>query len=581
MNCFFTTILSALAFLNHKSIHSFTFHKSFSYRIRNHRIAIGDRKDCPVLFKEAHHLCKLVPTNADSSVDIVQERKVEVISVLRNVIDPEAGTDIIESGWISINADVNSVPEFYISSDGNVSLTLSLPSDYGSDIYEEIKKICILEISMLDWVDDVKITLKDSKPQSTILKPLIEENKSSTGDIRHIIAVSSCKGGVGKSTVTVNLAYTLSKQGYSVGILDADIYGPSLPTMTTSSNEGGGIRTMYNASTNKLMPVEMQGVKLLSLGFINKGAAIMRGPMVNQILNQFVSLCDWGSLDFLLIDMPPGTGDIQLTLAQIMNISAAVVVTTPQKLSFVDVVKGIDMFDTVNIPCVAVVENMAEYEKYSFGPDFYSDLRNSIVNAVKEDVESDSIDEIIRKKIESQRKPQRLFGAGHIQRLQEMWGYDETIGQLISLPLDEEMSSCGDKGSPYVLKYPASPIADKMRTLANCVVNELEKGRAAQSNKFGYEQERIYMDDNTLNTAPRRVSLSPFELRSDCRCALCVEELTGKRILDPSSIDATSIRPLSMASIGRYAMSVDWNDGHKSLYPFKQVTALFDKQQRK
>ena len=325
--------------------------------------------------------------------------------------------------------------------------------------------------------------------------------------------------------------------------------------------------------------------------------------MVNQILNQFVSLCDWGSLDFLLIDMPPGTGDIQLTLAQIMNISAAVVVTTPQKLSFVDVVKGIDMFDTVNIPCVAVVENMAEYEKYSFGPDFYSDLRNSIVNAVKEDVESDSIDDIIRNKIESQKKPRRLFGAGHIQRLQEMWGYDETIGQLISLPLDEEMSSCGDKGSPYVLKYPASPIADKMRTLANCVVNELEKGRAAQSNKFGYEQERIYMDDNTLNNAPCKVSLCPFEQRSDCRCALCVEELTGKRflnyilnrsknnlfpvlysfhrILDPSSIDATSIRPLSMASIGRYAMSVDWNDGHKSLYPFKQVTALFDKQQRK
>jgi MinD-like ATPase involved in chromosome partitioning or flagellar assembly len=259
--------------------------------------------------------------------------------------------------------------------------------------------------------------------------------------------------------------------------------------------------------------------------------------MVNQILNQFVSLCDWGKLDYLIIDMPPGTGDIQLTLAQIMNISAAVVVTTPQKLSFVDVVKGIDMFDTVNIPCVAVVENMAEYDKYSFDDDFYQSLADEVRQRLAgSDLQSisgsEAIQDILRKKVEGQRKPQRLFGMGHFQRLKEMWGYDENIGQLVSLPLEDEVSSAGDKGYPYVLQYPDSEIAKKMRGLANCVIAELEKGRVVGKTTFRYDKDcnTICVEGGKLfNDA---VCVDPYDLRCNCRCATCVEELTGKRYIN-------------------------------------------------
>ena len=162
---------------------------------------------------------------------------------------------------------------------------------------------------------------------------------------------------MGKSTTSVNLAYTLRSKGHKVGILDADIYGPSLPTMTSPVSPD----LVSDPVTGFLLPMKCeQNVSLMSMGWINKGAAIMRGPMVNQILNQFVSLCDGRTTLSLTAS---GTGDIQLTLARIINVDAAVIVTTPQRL-IVDVVKGIDLFDTVRSR-VAVVENMAQIDAYT------------------------------------------------------------------------------------------------------------------------------------------------------------------------------------------------------------------------
>ena len=172
------------------------------------------------------------------------------------------------------------------------------------------------------------------------------------GDVGHIVAVASCKGGVGKSTTAVNLAYALAAAGERVGIVDLDIHGPSLPTM---ARPDGGLQL----DGEVLLPLEAHGVKLMSMGFINPGAMPLRGAKVTPVVQQLVGRTAWGALDFLIVDMPPGTGDVQLTLAQDFRVSAAVLVTTPQRLSFVDVVKGVEMFDKVDIPTVAVVENMA------------------------------------------------------------------------------------------------------------------------------------------------------------------------------------------------------------------------------
>jgi Mrp family chromosome partitioning ATPase/DUF971 family protein len=417
-----------------------------------------------------------------------------------------------------------------------------------------------MNLQFLDWVTKVDVKLISSKV-ITVDPNEIRRSEGGMNGVKNVIAVSSCKGGVGKSTVSVNLAYTLRNKGFKVGILDADIYGPSLPTMTRPAST-----EIKFGLSNQLTPLEFNGVSLMSMGFINKGAAIMRGPMVNQILSQFVSLTDWGELDYLVVDMPPGTGDIQLTLAQIMNISSAVIVTTPQRLSFVDVVKGIDLFDTVNIPCVAVVENMADYDSYSFPPDFYTSLANQLASSLSNSGNPEAIASLLKSSIESQKKPRRMFGDGHLHRLRDMWGMEN----LVSIPLLENLSICADAGVPYVLAHPTSLVASRMNSLADKVLGELSR----LSTESSVPKLEYGSDDNSI--IYEGVKISPKEIRADCRCAVCVEEFTGRALLDASKIPA-DIKPLVMAPIGRYATSIDWSDGHKSLIPFRQLSKLKEK----
>ena len=231
--------------------------------------------------------------------------------------------------------------------------------------------------------------------------------------VKHVIAVGSGKGGVGKSTVAINLAAELSKN-YKVGVLDLDIYGPSLP-MVIGSNEQPKI-----TAEQKLIPIEKFGMKFMSFGFINSdnAATIWRGPMVAKLTTQFFDDVIWGELDYLILDLPPGTGDIQLTLVQRLALTGAIIVTTPQDLALLDVKKGADMFKKVNTPVLGVVENMSHY---------------LCPHCNKESV---------------------IFpgsgGASESERLE--------VPLLAQIYMTPEISSSTDSGEPYVFKYTDSPI---------------------------------------------------------------------------------------------------------------------------
>lgn len=223
-----------------------------------------------------------------------------------------------------------------------------------------------------------------------------------------VIAVASGKGGVGKSTVTVNLAVALAQAGYTVGLLDTDIYGPSIPTMFGVTEEKPRVD-----SNRKIVPIEREGVKLLSMGFLAdpEQAVIWRGPMVSNAIRQFLGDAAWGDLDFLLLDLPPGTGDIQLTIVQTVALTGAVIVSTPQEVALADARRGVAMFENVKVPVLGIVENMA----YFTPPDLPE-------------------------------KKYHLFGEGGARRLAEKL----EVPFLGEIPIEQMLRESGDAGTPVV-----------------------------------------------------------------------------------------------------------------------------------
>ncbi len=360
-----------------------------------------------------------------SSKEITVE---QIHTALKEVIDPDLGQDIVTLGFVR-NPKIEK---------NNISVEINLTTP-ACPVKEQLKSQCETALHNIPGVDQVSVvmtatTRKAERDAASTVHPALAQ-------VKHIIAVASGKGGVGKSTSTVNLAFALAQTGAKVGILDADVYGPSLPKMVkiTKGAEQNG--------TTMIVPPEAHGIKILSAGmFADAGqAAILRGPMAGNLLKQFLTQVQWGELDYLLIDYPPGTGDIQLTISQTVSLSGAVIITTPQDVALLDVRKAVSMFKTLKVPVLGVIETMSYFV-------------------------CDGCD-----------KKHFIFRSGGGEKLAREFG----VSYLASIPIDPSVAVASDEGEPTTHRSPDSEVSKAYRAAAGATAGQLSILAAASSSKLG------------------------------------------------------------------------------------------------
>ncbi len=329
--------------------------------------------------------------------------------------DPALGTDLVSAGMVKT---------VVVDERGRAAITIELTTP-ACPSKAEIEAAVRAAVGAVAGVSGVDVTL-GAKLWG---RPNHPSNPRLPG-VKNIIAVAAGKGGVGKSTVSTNLAASLMRLGAKVGILDADVYGPSIPLMMGEPQKPAGVET-----TNKIIPAQHHGLSVISVGFFVErgGAVIWRGPMVHKLLQQFIEDVEWGELDYLVVDLPPGTGDAQLSLSQLLPITGAVMVTTPQEVSIIDVEKALAMWQRVEVPVLGLVENMSGYVCPSCGHH----------------------DEIFLKG----------GGRGLAER--------SNIPFLGEIPLQPAVSRGGDAGTPVVLADPGGRIAEIFLDLASKVACQL------------------------------------------------------------------------------------------------------------
>ncbi|GMV56971.1 MAG: hypothetical protein AMXMBFR72_00920 [Betaproteobacteria bacterium] len=331
-----------------------------------------------------------------------------VNEILKTVVDPNTGKDLVSSR-AARNVKVS-------GADVSVDIELGYPA---ASQVDGIRSLVVNALKAAGASNvSANVTMK-------IVAHTVQRGLKVMPNVKNIVAVSSGKGGVGKSTVAVNLALALAAEGARVGMLDADIYGPSQPTML-------GIEGKPESVDGKtLEPLENYGIQASSIGFLVDAdqPMVWRGPMVTQALQQLLAQTNWKDLDYLIVDMPPGTGDIQLTLAQQVPVTGAVIVTTPQDIALLDAIKGLKMFEKVGVPILGIVENMAVHVCSKCG------------------------------------HAEHVFGAGGAERMSKEYGV-EVLG---SLPLDIRIREQTDSGRPTVVAEPDSDIARTYKAIARKV----------------------------------------------------------------------------------------------------------------
>jgi ATP-binding protein involved in chromosome partitioning len=379
-----------------------------------------------------------------------------IAHALQQIVNPRTSEDVIRSGMIR---------DVAVSVEGRVRFTILLDAHDPASLVREVRQAA----ERVDGVQDVRVDVRDpsqssaagavppvsrpsagpppppptmspgAPPRSRVLPVMGQEPKAKAvppaptpvayPNLGRIIAISSGKGGVGKSTVSVNLAVAMAKQGLRVGLMDADVYGPNIPMMM-------GVNSPPPVVGDRIQPLSAHGVKLMSLGFLieREQPAIWRGPIVMKIVTQFLRDVNWGTLDYLLVDMPPGTGDAQLSLVQATHVHGAVIVTTPQPVSTGDALRGAKMFERVNVPVLGIVENMSYLLCAHCG------------------------------------KPTPLFGSGGGRALAD----ELHVPLLGEIPLEAAVREGGDTGSPIILSTADSPAARALSSIATRIVEASE-----------------------------------------------------------------------------------------------------------
>lgn len=328
-----------------------------------------------------------------------------ILKALRNVQDPDLHRDIVELGFVK-NVKICG---------GNVSFDIELTTP-ACPVREVMKQQAQKVVSAIPGVQNVNITMT-----SQVRKMSGAPSAQLIPGVKNVVPVASGKGGVGKSTVSANLAIALSATGAKVGLMDADVYGPSIPTIM-------GVQAPPIKQGERITPAEQYGVKIISMGFFiqETDAVIWRGPMLHKLMEQFLGIVDWGDLDYLIIDLPPGTGDVQLSLCQMIPLTGAAIVSTPQDVALRVAQKAIYMFDKLNCPILGVIENMSHYVCSHCG------------------------------------KRDDIFGTGGAKMAAEKLG----LPFLGEIPLATPIRVASDEGKPIVLSDPTSPLAKAFLTVS-------------------------------------------------------------------------------------------------------------------